>query len=293
MDEVIAFSPALSSKTGRLLQAGGEGSSPARGRRRRAFLSLIRPGHGGCHTGCRPTVALALALSSVALLPISGIRAAASDSRLSSLERAVIANPEDLRVCAEYRQQAIALGEFDRAISLFKTLTGKSASGPNAFISLALAYIDKVPVATPFRRIFLGRDAMLAASQAIAREPLLLAYFIRGLAALYYPDAVFHRARGGIADLEYVRQRLSGLSPEPYHARVFMSLGDGYWKVHELPHALSIWTEGLRRFPENAALRERVSLGGADLDQVVGRSLDPAIRVDTSLNELFAGRLNP
>jgi hypothetical protein len=276
-------------------QTGGEGVGRAcEGCRRPGFFSLFtRPEDPSGRTVKTPTVARAIVLSSVALLPLVGLGIATADSSLGALERTVIANPEDLRASAEYRQQAIALGEYDRSISFFKSLTAKSGSGPNVFISLALAYVDKVPVASPFRRIFLGRDAMLAASQAIAREPSLLAFFIRGLAALYYPEAVFHRARGGIADLEYVRQRLKAIPAEPYHVRVFVSLGDGYWRVHELPHAVSIWTEGLGRFPDNGALRERVSLGGADLDQVVGRSLDPAIRVDTSLSELFAGKLNP
>jgi tetratricopeptide (TPR) repeat protein len=214
---------------------------------------------------------------------------ASIDRRTAELEQAVSANPEDLRVCAEYRQRIIAAGEYDRAIKLLEQLAGRPKTGPNVHVSLALAYVDKVPAASPFRRIFLGRDAMKSLTRAIEREPGLVAYYIRGLIALYYPEPVFHRARGGIADLEHARSMLAGLAVQPYHARVYISLGDGYWKVHELDRATAIWTEGQRRFPAEPALRQRLASRGADLDRLVEHALDPATRVDTSLHELFAG----
>jgi tetratricopeptide (TPR) repeat protein len=221
------------------------------------------------------------------------VGAASNDAPIVALERAVTANPEDLRVCAEYRQHIIASGEYDRAITLLERLSERTPSGPNVYISLALAYVDKVPVASPFRRIFLGRDAMRALSRAIERQPSLVAYYIRGLIALYYPEAVFHRARGGIADLEHARGMLATLPVQPYHARVYVSLGDGYWKVKEMTRAASIWTVGLNRVPANQVLRSRVANLGADLDRIVDRALDSATRVDTSLRELFAAAHAP
>ncbi len=215
-------------------------------------------------------------------------QAAAGDPVLAALERAVEAHPEDLRVAAEYRQRIIVAGDYDRAIKLFERLAARPGSGANVYISLALAYVDKVPAATPFRRIFLGRDAMRALSQAIARDPSLVAYYIRGLIALYYPEPLFHRARGGIADLERAREMLAALPVRPYHARVYVSLGDGYWKIGEHQAALSVWTEGSKRFPDNPALRARLGARAEDLDRLVERALDPAVRVDTSLQELFA-----
>jgi tetratricopeptide (TPR) repeat protein len=219
---------------------------------------------------------------------MSGSALGAIDQRTAALERAVSANPDDLRVCAEYRQRIIASGDYDRAIKLLEQLADRPNTGANVHISLALAYVDKVPVASPFRRIFLGRDAMRALSRAIDREPGLVAYYIRGLVALYYPEPVFHRARGAIADLEHARSMLAGLPIQAYHARVYISLGDGYWKVHELARAIAIWTEGQRRFPGDQTLRSRLANRGADLDRLVEHALDPATRVDTSLHELFA-----
>ena len=232
------------------------------------------------------------AASAVLAMWLAGAPAAAEDRAadhgLTAVEQAVIAHPEDLRVSAAYRQRIIAVEDYDRAIRLFERLSARASTGPNVHISLALAYVDKVPAASPFRRIFLGRDAMRELSRAIEREPGLVAFYIRWLIALYYPEAVFHRARGGIADLERARSLLVALPVQPYHARVYVSLGDGYWKVHDLARAAATWAEGLRRFPTDQALLIRLSNRGPDLDRLVEHVLDPATRVDTSLRELFA-----
>lgn len=226
-------------------------------------------------------------------LIVAAMAHAAVDPQIAALERAVDAAPEDLRLCADYRQRIIAAGEYDRAIAVLDRLAARPGAGPHVHISLALAYVDKVPAASPFKRIFLGRDAMRALTKAIEREPSLVAYYVRGLIALYYPEAVFHRARGGIADLEHARGMLASLPPQPYHARVYVSLGDGYWKVKDAARAAAIWAEGLNRFPANLPLRGRVVARGADLDRIVERALDPATRVDTSLHELFAPAATP
>lgn len=225
--------------------------------------------------------------ASLAALTIPLAADGPSDPQIAVLERAVAASPEDLRTCADYRQRIIASGQYDRAIKMLERLAARPGAGPNVHISLALAYVDEVPAASPFRRIFLGRDATRSASKAIEREPSPVAYYIRGLIALFYPEAVFHRARGGIADLEHVRGMLVGLAAQPAHALVYQSLGDGYWKVHDLARAVATWKEGLDRFPSNAGLRVRLTNRGPDLDRIVEHALDPATRVDTSLQDLF------
>ena len=234
-------------------------------------------------SGSRLVLAAALAGSAVAPAAVVGVL----EPTIAALERVVADNPEDLRSCAEYRQRIIAAGDYDRSIKLLERLAARPGSGPNVHVSLALAYVDKVPVVSPFRRIFLGRDAMREATLAIEREPSAVAYYMRGLVALYYPEALFHKARGGIADLEHALAIVLTQRPQPSDARVYMSLGDGYWKVHELSRAISIWTDGLNRFPTNADLRTRLAVKGVGLDRLIERVLDPATRVDTSLQELF------
>src|SRR6185436_14842123 len=102
--------------------------------------------------GGRATTMLA-AVGLVVFAVSNGAGQRAADPKLAELERACSASPEDLRTCAEYRQRIIASGEYDRAIKLFERLASAKGAGPNTQISLALAYVDKVPAASPFRRI--------------------------------------------------------------------------------------------------------------------------------------------
>src|SRR5262245_48032502 len=101
----------------------------------------------------------------VALAAQVGVSAAPSTD-LSALERRVASEPENLRIAADYRQAAIGAGEFDRSIRFLERLAQQSGAA-NAYINLALAYVDKVPPSGDIRRLYLGRDAMNALTKAI------------------------------------------------------------------------------------------------------------------------------
>ena len=90
--------------------------------------------------------------------------APAQSSGLPALEAALSANPENLKIAAEYRQAVIAADEYDRAIKVFEGLTKRPGAGPHAFLNLGLAYIDKLPAVGAFRRISLGNNATTAGS---------------------------------------------------------------------------------------------------------------------------------
>ena len=124
--------------------------------------------------------------------------AAVDDPQLARFEASASAEPENLWLGALYRQRAIQVGAYDRAIKMFDRLASRRDAGPNVFISLGLAYVDKVPTVTPFRRIFVGHDAGAAITKSIDRRPSLVAYYVRGLISLFYPEAVFHRGRQGV-----------------------------------------------------------------------------------------------
>jgi tetratricopeptide (TPR) repeat protein len=206
---------------------------------------------------------------------------AAQAPSLDSFERAIAADPENLRLAADYRQMAIAAGGFDRSIKLFEKLADKKDSGPNVKLSLALAYVDKVPVAGDIRKVYLGRDAVNVLTKSIAQRPTPVSYYIRGLINLYYNNFVFHRVPRGIEDLE---KALSLSTPEtPMIWRAYVSLGDGYWRLEQKDKAREIWRKGLALFPNIPDLHRR--LEGTDLDtlRIVDRALDPDNRVDTSL----------
>ena len=50
---------------------------------------------------------------------------------LDFFERAIAADPENLRIAADYRQMAIAAGQFDRSIDYLEKLADNKGSGPN------------------------------------------------------------------------------------------------------------------------------------------------------------------
>ena len=214
----------------------------------------------------------------------------ANRAALADFERRVTANPEDLFVAADYRQMTIAAGEYDRSIHLLEKLADAKNSGPNVHISLALALVDKVPPSGDVRRLFLARDAMSAATHSIERRPSVLAYYIRGLISLYFNRFMFHRVPQGIQDLEQARRRCDASTPPALVARVLVSLGDGYWKNDQRDKAREVWQGAAARFPNDAALKRRLS-DERETERAVFEALYASTRVDTSLREMRGASL--
>jgi tetratricopeptide (TPR) repeat protein len=215
----------------------------------------------------------------IAVALVLGILSAAGDV----LPATVASDPENLRLAADYRQRAIAAGDFDRSIELFEQLAKRKGSGPNVHISLALAYIDKVPTSGDIRRLYLGRDAISAATRSIERRPSVLAYYIRGVVNLYYNNFIFHRIPRGIADLQQALALITADTPATLAARVYASLGDGYWRLGQRDKAREIWQRGLERFATDARLTSRLVPNDRDVDNIVSDALYAGNRVDTSL----------
>jgi tetratricopeptide (TPR) repeat protein len=203
-----------------------------------------------------------------------------------SLERAISADPENLKLAAEYRQQNIRAGEFDRSIRLLEPLANRKGSGPNVQISLALAYVDKVPTSGDIRRLYLGRDAMNALTKAIEQRPTPLAYYVRGLINLYYNNFIFHRVPRGVADLERAKSMLGDRAPAGLIRRVYLALGDGYFRLDDLAKARAAWSAGNARAPDRA-FEARLAAEGQPLRDMVTAALYAGRRVDTSLVDLI------
>jgi tetratricopeptide (TPR) repeat protein len=206
---------------------------------------------------------------------------------LDAFEQRLSHDPENLRVCAEYRQLVIALGSYDRAIKFLGDLTKQPGAGANAYLNLALAYVDKVPVSGTIRQAYLGRDAISALSHSIAIAPSEVAFFIRGVVNLYYNRAIFHRADKGVADLEEAKRLASAHPQLSYVSRIFVSLGDGYWRLGQQAKAKQVWQDGITRFPDAELLHTRVNATDQKLQGIVAHAFDADVRVDTSLRELF------
>lgn len=208
-------------------------------------------------------------------------------SGLATLEAQVAADPENLRVAAEYRQAVIAAGEYDRAIRIFDGLASRPGAGPHVFLSLGLAYIDRIPAVGAFRRISLGNNATEALTRSIAREPSDLAYLIRGLVHLHFERGFFHRTPDGVADLEHARRLATSHPERRYVARIYSALGDGYWRLKRRDLARATWREGQSRFPDDERLRLRLTAADGVITDTIAHDLDAGVRVDTSLRDVL------
>lgn len=213
---------------------------------------------------------------------------AIDSGQLTALEARVAADPENLKVAAEYRQEVIAAGEYDRAIKFFDGLAKRPGAGPHAQLNLGLAYIDKIPAVGAFRRISLGNNATAALTHSLEREPSDMAYLVRGLVNLHFEKGLFHRTPAGVADLENAL-RLSSPHPErAYVARIYTALGDGYWRLKNREKARATWRDGQSRFPGNERLRLRLTSADDVVNDTIAHDLDAGVRVDTSLGDVNA-----
>jgi len=232
----------------------------------------------------RPLARLALIGAALAAALASGSASARSVPReIDTLEQAVAADPEDLKLGADYRQLAIAERAFDRSIDLFEKLAKRKGSGPGVQINLAFAYVDKVPTSGDIRRLYLGRDAMNALSRSIALRPTVLAYYVRGVINLFYNAFIFHRADKGVGDLSTALRMVDSRTPPPLVVRVYTALGDGYVRLQNVPQARTTWTTALTKFPDDAGLKSRLAAQGETLEDIVTTALTASRRLDTSL----------
>jgi len=218
-----------------------------------------------------------------ALLMLAGGALPAPSSEFLSLEKAIAADPENLRLAADYRQLAIAARDFDRSIEFFEKLAKRKDAGPNLQISLALAYVDKVPAAGDIRRLYLGRDAINAFTKSIEMRPSVLAYYLRGVTNLFYNNLIFKRIPRGIEDLKQALALVTPQTPAVLTARIHASIGDGYWRLEDRPKAREIWNAAIAKFPDDLELKRRVDPDLEKVRWVVSDALNASMRVDTTL----------
>jgi tetratricopeptide (TPR) repeat protein len=207
---------------------------------------------------------------------------------LSALEGKLSADPDNLRLGSEYRQLAIQLEAYDRAIAFLEQLVASNPNGANTHLNYGFAYVDKIPVAGSITQVILANNALGAFTKSIELKSSWIALYTRGNSYLYWPT-IFGRAPLGVADLEEAMKLQKADGKKSYHVRAYIALGDGYWKTNDVPKARQVWTEGRREFPSNADLRARLAAEGDALKAVIDDTYDITKRVDTSLQELWAG----
>jgi tetratricopeptide (TPR) repeat protein len=205
---------------------------------------------------------------------------------LAKLETALSADADNIRYASEYRQAVIQMKEYDRSLKFFEKLVADHPTAPNAYLNYGFAYVDKIPAAGSITQVILANTALSHFSKSIELKRSWIALYTRGNSYLYWPK-IFGRAHLGVDDLEEAMKMQKADKLRSYHVRVYISLGDGYWKMDDTPKAKSIWQEGLKLFPNNAQLKARISKDGEELKTYIDDVLDPNKRVDTDLHELW------
>jgi tetratricopeptide (TPR) repeat protein len=220
------------------------------------------------------------------LLLAAAWAAGAETPDLSRFEAALTADPNNIRTGNEYRKAVIATKEYDRALKFFEKLVADNPKAANAYLNYGFVYVDKIPVAGSITQVILANSALAQFSKSIDLEPSWIGYYTRGNSYLYWPK-IFGRAKLGVADLEKAMEIMRKDKVRSFHVRGYIALGDGYWKMDDMAKAKAVWSEGAKKFPNDAQLKARLSRDGDDLTKYIDDVLDPNKRVDTDLHELW------
>jgi tetratricopeptide (TPR) repeat protein len=217
---------------------------------------------------------------------------APNEAALAKLEAAVAAAPDDMRAGNDYRMTVVAAAGdrstvlYDRAIAFFEKLVTDHPDAANAHLNYGFAYVDKIPAAGTITQVILANNALGEFTKSLELRPSWIGFYTRGNSYLFWPR-IFGRTKYGITDLEEALKIQRAGPKHPYYVRVYISLGDGHWKMDELDQAVAIWKEGLAQFPDNQVLKGRLGAEGDALKALIDSAYDPAKRVSTSLQDLW------
>ena len=205
--------------------------------------------------------------------PVSGaaayqdaIRAVAGkqyDTALAKFEAALSADPDNLAYGNDYRRAVIQSKQYDRCISFFEGLVAGHPDAANAYLNFGFAYVDKVPDVGAVSQLILASKALPLLSKAVELRPSWLGYATRGNSYMYWPR-VFNRTPLAVADLQQAMRIQKADTKRAYHVRIYVSLGDAYWKLDDMTQARAAWRDGLEQFPGHPPLRVRLAATSDD-----------------------------
>lgn len=214
---------------------------------------------------------------------------AAPGADLTALEAAIDAQPDDLKAANDYRMAVIKAAQYDRAIAFFEKESKAHPEAANLFLNYGFAYVDKVPAAGAITQVILANNALTEFSKSLEIAPSWIGLYTRGNSYLYWPK-IFGRTPLGVKDLEAAMAIQRAESKKSYHVRVWVSLGDAYFKMEDSARAMATWKEGAAAFPDDANLKARLTKTGDDLQKIMDDTYDPNRRVDTNLQELWSAQ---
>jgi tetratricopeptide (TPR) repeat protein len=225
-------------------------------------------------------------LTAEAVAKAVGAGAPVEQTDLAALEAALTAAPDDMKAANDYRMAIIPVKQYDRSLAFFKKLTAEHPTAANAHLNYGFAYVDKIPDAGAITQVILANNALGEFTRSLELRPSWIGLYTRGNSYLFWPR-IFNRTKYGVADLSEALKLQKNETKRHYHVRVYVSLGDGLWKMDDLTAAANIWREGLVQFPENERLKARLAKQGDALKAFIEADYDPAKRVDTSLKDLW------
>jgi tetratricopeptide (TPR) repeat protein len=214
---------------------------------------------------------------------------AAQIEQLATLEKALEAQPDDLRAGNDYRMAIIKTNQYDRGLKFFEKLVAEHPDASNAHLNYGFEYVDKIPVAGSITQVILANNALGEFTKALELRRSWIGYYTRGNSYLFWPR-VFMRTKLGIDDLQEAMKIQKAEPKRAYHVRTYIALGDGYWKADDTAQATSIWRAGLAEFPGNQALQARLAADPEQLTALMDAAYDSTKRVDTSLQDLWADK---
>ncbi len=203
------------------------------------------------------------------------------------LEKAVAAEPDNLRAGTEYRQAVIEAGEYDRCLAFFEQLVAEHPKSANLLMNFAYAHVDKIPVEGSITQVILANTALTHFTATLELEETWLGRYTRGNSYLFWP-AIFGRTQLGIDDLTRAIEMAKETKSRPYHAFAWAALGDGYWRLEDPEKAMATYREGLKRYPGSQELKQRAALEGAEaLGAYLEALFDTNNRVETHLRAIW------
>jgi hypothetical protein len=159
----------------------------------------------------------------------------------------------------------------------------------NAHLNYGFAYVDNIPAAGAITQVILANNALGEFTKSLELKPTWIGLYTRGNSYLFWPR-IFNRTHLGIDDLQRAVTMQKADRKRPYYARVYVALGDGFWKIDDLTAATNAWREGLADYPDNVALKNRLAKQGDELTALIEAGYDPAKRVNTSLQDLWTNQ---
>jgi tetratricopeptide (TPR) repeat protein len=235
----------------------------------------------------------------VAACAVAAARASAFDEAMKAVaakndaaalplfEKALDAEPDNLKIHNEYRKAVIRTGEYDRAIGHYEKLTAAHPQSAFAWLNYGYVYVDKIPAAGSITQVILANNSLTNFTKSIDVKKTWIALYTRGNSYLYWPK-IFGRAPLGVKDLEEaVALAKADPKKKKVYVRAWIALGDGYWKTEQPEKAKATWREGQQLFPGDPQLQARLSRDGEELEKYIYDQLDPNKRVDTNLAPLW------